>query len=111
MGEQRRLPGHAVREALRIINAELDAYLAEQEGDYDSWTRFAVTWFQQHGFDAGRYGEAETLAKARDVAVQGVAEAGILEARCGKARLLRRDELPEGYLPFQDSRQTVWEGC
>ena len=53
----------SVREALRIINAELDAYLAKQEGDYDSWTRFAVTWFQQHGFDVGKYGEAEVLAK------------------------------------------------
>jgi putative DNA methylase len=101
----------SVREALRIINAELDAYLGEQEGDYDSWTRFAVTWFQQHGFDSGRYGEAETLAKARDVAVQGVVEAGILEAKGGKARLLRREELPADYLPFRDNRQTVWEGC
>ena len=101
----------SVREALRIINAELDAYLAEQEGDYDSWTRFAVTWFQQHAFDSGKYGEAETLAKARAVAVQGVVEAGILEAKGGKARLLKRAELPDDYLPFRDNRQTVWEGC
>ena len=43
----------SVREALRIINAELDEYLARQEGDYDSRTRFALTWFQQHGFNAG----------------------------------------------------------
>ena len=48
-----------------------------QEGDYDSWTRFALTWFQQHGFDTAKYGEAEMLANARDVSVQGVAEAGI----------------------------------
>ena len=74
----------SVREALRIINAELDEYLARQEGDYDCWTRFALTWFQQHGFDTGPYGEAEMLAKARDVAVQGVVEAGILEAKGGK---------------------------
>jgi putative DNA methylase len=101
----------SVRAALRIINAELDEYLARQEGDYDSWTRFAVTWFQQHQFDTGRYGEAETLAKARDVAVQGVVEAGILEAKVGKVRLLKREELPDDYVPFTDNRQTVWEGC
>jgi len=101
----------SVREALRIINAELDEYLARQEGDYDRWTRFAVTWFQQHQFGVGKYGDAETLAKARDVAVQGVVEAGILEAKGGKARLLRRDELHEDYVPFTDNRQTVWEGC
>jgi putative DNA methylase len=52
----------SVREALRIINAELDEYLAQQEGDYDSYTRFAVTWFQQNKFDIGKYGDAEVLA-------------------------------------------------
>ena len=101
----------SVREALRIINAELDAFLAEQEGDYDSWTRFAVTWFQQHGFNTEKYGEAEVLANARDVAVQGVVDAGIIASKANQVRLLRRDELPDDYLPFQDSRQTVWEGC
>ena len=83
----------SVREALRIINAELDEYLARQEGDYDSYTRFAVTWFRQHQFDAGKYGEAEVLATARNVAVQGVVQAGILEARAGNVRLLKRAEL------------------
>jgi putative DNA methylase len=101
----------SVREALRIINAELDAYLAKQEGDYDSWTRFAVTWFQQHGFDPGPFGDANTIATGKDVSVQGVVDAGILEAKAGKVRLLRRDELPDGYLPFRDSRQTIWQGC
>jgi putative DNA methylase len=101
----------SVRDALRIINAELDEYLARQEGDYDSWTRFAVTWFQQRSFDPGPYGEAEVLAKARDVAVQGVVGAGILEAKAGKVRLLKREELPDDYLPFADNRQTAWEGC
>jgi putative DNA methylase len=33
----------SVREALKIINAELDEYLARHEGDYDSYTWFAVT--------------------------------------------------------------------
>jgi putative DNA methylase len=101
----------SVREALRIINAELDTYLAEQEGDYDSWTRFAVTWFQQHGFDTEKYGQAEVLANARNVSVQGVAEAGIISSRANQVRLLRREELPDDYLPFRDNRQTVWEGC
>ena len=101
----------SVREALRIINTELDAVLAEQEGDYDGWTRFAVTWFQQHGFELGEYGEAEVLANARNVAVQGVVEAGILYSKANQVRLLRRSELPDGYVPFRDDRQTVWEGC
>jgi putative DNA methylase len=101
----------SVREALRIINAELDAFLAKQEGDYDSDTRFAVTWFAQHEFKVGKYGEAEVLANARNVAVDGIREAGIIQSKGGDVRLLRRDELPDGYLPFTDNRQTVWEGC
>lgn len=99
----------SVREALRSINAELDEYLARQEGDYDSYTRFAVTWFRQHRFDAGKYGEAEVLGNARDVAVQGVVEAGILEARAGSVRLLRREELPADWDWWTDERPTIWE--
>jgi putative DNA methylase len=100
----------SVREALRIINAELDEYLARQEGDYDSYTRFAVTWFRQHQFDAGKYGEAEVLATARNVAVQGVVQAGILEARGGNVRLLKRAELPADWDWWTDERPTIWEG-
>ena len=55
------------------------------------------------------FGEAETLAKARNVSVQGVVEAGILKAGGGKARLLRRDELSINWDPRADSRLTVWE--
>jgi putative DNA methylase len=100
----------SVRQALRIINAELDEYLARQEGDYDSYTRFAVTWFRQHQFDAGKYGEAEVLATARNVAVQGVVQAGILEARGGNVRLLKRAELPPDWDWWTDQRPTIWEG-
>ena len=100
----------SVREALRIINAELDEYLARQEGDYDSRTRFALTWFQQHGFNAGPFGDANTIANARNVSVEGVAKAGVLKSRGGKVRLLRRDELPEDWDPWTDRSLTVWEG-
>jgi putative DNA methylase len=36
-------------------------------------------------------------------------EAGILASKGGKARLLRPDELPEGWDPAKDSRLTAWE--
>jgi putative DNA methylase len=100
----------SVREALRIINAELDEYLARQEGDYDSRTRFALTWFQQHGFNSGPFGDANTIANARNVSVEGVAKAGVLESKGGKVRLLRREELPEDWDPWADRGLTVWEG-
>ncbi len=37
-----------VRVVLQLINQHLDEYLAEQEGEFDSETRWAVTWFMQH---------------------------------------------------------------
>jgi putative DNA methylase len=98
-----------VKVALQLINTALDEYLSEQEAEYDSDTRFAITWFETHGMETGPYGEAETLATARGVSVSGVQEAGILESRGGKVRLLSRDEMPADWDPVADSRLTVWE--
>lgn len=98
-----------VKTALQIINESLDEYLAEQEGDYDTDTRFAITWFEQHGMKEGNYGDAETLANARNVSVQGVVDAGILTAKAGKVRLIPRNEMPADWDPTTDDRLTVWE--
>ncbi len=46
----------AVREALALINETLDAVIAQQEGDFDPDTRWAISWFEQYGFDAGDFG-------------------------------------------------------
>ncbi|MCL6590156.1 MAG: DUF1156 domain-containing protein [Firmicutes bacterium] len=98
-----------VRAALQLINQILDEYLSEQEGEYDSDTRWALAWFEQFGQEEGLFGEAETLSKAKNTSIQGMVEAGILQARAGKVRLLKRDELPEDWDPSQDKRLTVWE--
>ncbi|MYH20764.1 MAG: DUF1156 domain-containing protein [Acidobacteria bacterium] len=98
-----------IRMALALINAELDQILSAQDADYDPWTRFAITWFETRGMDPGPYGDAETLATARGVAVEGVVHAGILKATAGQARLLRRDELDPDWSPETDDRLTVWE--
>src|SRR6266498_1629798 len=84
-----------VRTALQLINQELDVVLAEQEGEFDTDTRFAITWFDQHAFTEGAFGEADVLARAKNTSVQGLVNAGIAVARGGKLHLLKRDELPE----------------
>ena len=98
-----------VRTALSFINQTLDEYLAEQEGNYDSDTRWALSWFEQYGYEEGAYGVAETLSKAKNISIQGLVTAGILEARSGKVRLLRRDQLKPNWEPKADIRPTVWE--
>ena len=98
-----------VREALAHINEVLDETLEEQEGDFDSDTRWAVAWFTQHHFEEGEFGDAETLSKAKNTSVAGLVEAGILQSGSGRVRLLRPEELPEDWDPRTDRRLTVWE--
>jgi len=99
----------AVRTALALINQEIDEILAGQEADFDPETRWAVTWFEQHGFGQGEFGDAETISKAKNTSVSGLVEAGILEASGGKVRLLRMGELDPDWDPSRDKRLTVWE--
>lgn len=84
-----------VRTALQLINQYLDEYLSEQEGELDEGSRWATTWFAQYQFEPGPYGEAEVLSKARNVSIESLEELGILEAKAGKVRLLRREEIAQ----------------
>lgn len=97
----------SVRTALQLINLTLDDYLAEQEGEFDAETRFALIWFEQYAFNESLFGEAETLSKAKNTSVQGLVDAGVLVAKAGKVRLLRREELLEDWNPQTDKRLTV----
>jgi putative DNA methylase len=99
----------SVREALVLINQILDESLAEQESEFDSDTRWALAWFDQQGFDEGPYGTAETLATAKNTSIAGLVESGMLQARAGKVRLLKPEELPKDWNPATDTRLTVWE--
>jgi putative DNA methylase len=98
-----------IRTALGLINQALDEVLAEQEGEFDADTRWAVAWFDQYGFSDGPYGAAETLSTAKNTSVSGMAGAGILIARAGKVRLLGKDELTEDWDPTTENRFTIWE--
>lgn len=98
-----------VRAALAVINQVLDEVLASQEADFDGDTRWAVAWFEQHGLNEGSAGMAETLSKAKNTSIGGLVQAGILEQRGNKCRLLNRGELDEDWTPGGDERITVWE--
>ena len=99
----------SVREALALINQTLDEALAEQEGDFDADSRWALSWFEQQGFDEGEFGVADVLARAKNTSVQGMVEAGILISSRGKVRLLTPEELPADWDPATDKRLTAWE--
>ena len=99
----------SVRYALSLINQTLDEALAEQEGDFDADSRWALAWFEQSGFDEGEYGVAETLSKAKNTSVSGMVDAGILVSGKGKVRLLKPEELFGDWDPDKDPRLTAWE--
>ncbi len=98
-----------VRTALALINEALEEVLSSEETEFDADTRWALTWYEQHGHESGPYGDAETLSKAKNTSVAGVVEAGIAESQGGKVRLYTRSELDPEWDPVEDRRPTVWE--
>jgi putative DNA methylase len=101
--------GMRVRTALTLINEVLDELLAEQEGEFDADTRWAIAWYEQFGLSESAYGTAETLSKAKNTSVAGVVEAGIVAASRGRVRLLDRAEYSAEWDPAKDARVPVWE--
>jgi putative DNA methylase len=99
----------SVRSALARINEILDQVLAEQEGDFDAATRFAIAWYRQHGYQTGSFGDADNLARARNTAVQSMAHAGILTSLAGKVTLLAPDKLSDDYNVQNDDNVGIWE--
>ena len=99
----------SVREALIEINAALDEYLSHDEGDLDADSRFALTFFESFGYAERDFGDAEGLAKARNLSVDGVASSGILRSVAGKVKLLERAELQDDWDPSRDKRLCAWE--
>jgi putative DNA methylase len=99
----------SVRTALSIINEVLAEVLSGEEAEFDADTRFAVTWFEQFGHNLGPYGDAETLAKAKNTTVSGVIQAGVASSKEGRVWLVERKELPDDWDPLNDTRFTVWE--
>ena len=92
-----------VKTALQLINR----FLAED--DFDADTQFCLHWFDQHGWETGKFGEADTLARAKGTSVDGVKQAGVIEAGGGNVRLLRWKEYPADWDAKLDARLPVWE--
>jgi putative DNA methylase len=98
-----------IKDALRDINYTLDDYLSTGDGELDVDTRFALTFFESFGYEKRDFGDAEGLAKARNVSVEGITRAGILQSLAGKVWLLRRDQLNNDWNPMLDDRLSAWE--
>lgn len=84
-----------VRAALQIINQELDAYFSDQDGELDRESRFCVDLYTQKAFDTIPFGEADVLARAKNVSIEGLAAKGLLASAKGRVHLLDRSEVSD----------------
>jgi len=101
----------SVHNALVMINKEVDDFLNPSGSGFDADTQFCSAWFDQHGWGAGKFGEADVLARAKGTSVAGVAESGVVESGAGKVRLFRWEEYASDWDPIEDNRTPVWEAC
>lgn len=99
-----------VREALSAINKAIADYDERQEGDLDSESRFCMDWLKTYSYGEGQYGEAETLARAKNVAIGNLNLNRLLTAEGGRVRLLPVDEFGDSR-PLTLGNMTAWEGC
>ena len=100
-----------VREALIEINRNISDYLDPEGSGFDAPTLFCNEWFKQNRWEAGEFGVADTLARAKGTSVPFVKEAGIIQADRGKVRLLPWEEYPDDYDPSRDKNRPIWESC
>lgn len=98
-----------VRSALSRINEILDQVLNEQEGDFDPTSRFAIAWYRQYGYGIGSFGDADSLARARNTSVDTMDRGEILTSRGGNVQLLKPADLSWGYDVLKDLHTSNWE--
>jgi putative DNA methylase len=97
-----------IREALAAINRVIAHYHDRQEGELDAESRFCFDWLKQHGYATGQYGEAETLARAKDIVISNL-QGSVLTAEGGQVRLLPIEAFADTeQLP---DKMTAWEAC
>lgn len=95
----------SVHSALTLINKQVDEALGGENFDAD--TNFCLGWFQETGWSAGAYGQANTLAQAKGTSVEGAQQAGVIESGASKVRLFKPAEYPPDWDPREDNRTPV----
>jgi putative DNA methylase len=93
----------SVHNALQLINR----FLAEDDFDHD--TQFCLHWFEQNGWKENRFGDADTLARAKGTSVDRVRDAGVVQSGGGIVRLRKWSEYSSDWTPQNEARLPVWE--
>ena len=94
----------SVRDALKLINRELDNILNEHDSDIDTESSLCLMLYSQKGYNEWTFGDVNTLATAKNTSVDALARLGIVESGKGKVRVYERGELK----PFSSSSKCIW---
>ena len=84
----------SVRDALKIINAELDEYFNGQSLRLDAASQFCAELFKQCAFNELEFGAANVLAQSKNTSVNKLSESRAVISERGRVRLRDRDEMP-----------------
>lgn len=102
----------SVKDALKEVNRVVGEHFRRQQGDLDAETSFCLDWLRAHDFNEGPFGDAETLAKAKDIAVNSLRDdEAVLKASGNKVRLTPWYDYGEiSDLPEVGPSTTAWSG-
>ncbi len=99
----------SVEHALRMINSALAEVLDEQEAELDAESRFAVRWWEAHGWHAASFGEADKTVRPLGISVDDVVRAQVVTSQANKVQLRGRESLDRAWVPGKDLAPTTWE--
>ncbi len=99
----------SVKTALALINQVVDEVQSEMDSELDADTRFCLDWYRQYAWSSQGFGQADTLARAKNTSVDGLARGGVLTSKAGKVALLAPEDLDPTWDPAQDDRLSLWE--
>ena len=95
----------SVRNALQVINEEIDLYFNEQVGDLDAMSRFCVDLYTQNAFNDIRFGDADILARAKGTSVATLSSHSVVYAKAGIVHLIERTELSK---KIDNNESCIW---
>ena len=101
-----------IRDALAIINREVDEFINKQINQLDAASQVCVNLFMQDGFNDISFGEANVLAQAKNISVDELNRIGAVISGKGNVRLRDRDEIPllDGKQLNRDWLKTLVDG-
>ncbi len=101
----------SVKTALQIINRELDAFLNENESTIDSESRFCVELYVNYAYNELSYGDADILAKAKNVSIERLKSLGVVNSEKGRVSLVERSTILKNDVESDKRPTTVWHLC